>query len=188
MPRIDQLDSAGTPLARRLPAEPDDGTQLRRCFGMFATGVTVVTAGRVTPRGMTANSFTSVSLDPPLVLVCVKRAAAMHDAVLAGGAFGVSVLGAGQEPVARYFANHSRPRGAREFDVIDWTAGEHTGVPMLSGAIAWLECRLTAAHDGGDHTIFLGSVLASSRAADSAPPLLFFCGDFHQLSGTGVVD
>ena len=90
-------------------------TALRSVLGRFATGVTVVAAGRGTPCGMTANAFTSVSLDPPLILVCVDRSAAVYKTVLAAGSFSVSMLSAGQEHVARYFADHSRPRGAEEF-------------------------------------------------------------------------
>jgi flavin reductase (DIM6/NTAB) family NADH-FMN oxidoreductase RutF len=129
---------------------------------------------------MTANSFTSVSLRPPLVLVCVLREAAMHAAILSGQSFAVSMLSAGQEQVARYFANHRRPRGSHEFDMIDWAPGRHTGAPILSGALAWIECRLAAVYEGGDHSIFLGSVLGLGRGTGQ-DALLFYGGDFHKL-------
>lgn len=158
-----------------------DRNELRGVFGMFATGITVVTAkGENAPHGMTANSFTSVSLSPPLVLVCVLRDAAMHQAILEGDSFAISVLSTAQEPVARYFADRSRPRGDREFDVIDWRPGSHTGVPIVTGTLAWLECRLAAVYDGGDHSIFLGSVLDLGRSA-KRNALLYFGGDFHRL-------
>lgn len=112
---------------------------LRSVLGRFATGVTVLAAGRETPCGMTANAFTSVSLDPPLILVCVNRNAALYNAVLAAGRFGVSVLSAGQEDLARYFADHSRPRGSEEFSthrVVAWAGGRRAGparFPRLDG-------------------------------------------------------
>ena len=157
-----------------------DARQLRGVLGLFATGITIVTSGGAQPRGMTANSFTSVSIEPPLVLVCVRREAAMHKAILDSGAFAVSVLSARQERVARHFANHARPRGEREFDLVDWLPGRNTGVPIVSDTLAWLECRLTEVYAGGDHSIFLGSVLDSGRGGDR-DALLFFCGDFHRL-------
>jgi flavin reductase (DIM6/NTAB) family NADH-FMN oxidoreductase RutF len=154
-----------------------DTRGLRAALGLFATGVTLLTSGREQPHGMTANAFTSVSLEPPLVLVCVRRDAVMHQTLLDCGAFAVSVLSARQERVARYFANHARPRDEREFDVVDWMPGRHTGVPIVSDTLAWLECRTTDVHDGGDHSIFLGSVLASGHGTDR-DALLFFGGRF----------
>jgi len=154
-------------------------TALRSVLGRFATGVTVVAAGQGTPCGMTANAFTSVSLDPPLILVCVDRSAAIYETVLAAGSFSVSMLSAGQEHVARYFADQSRPRGAEEFNTVEWSPGPSTGAPILHGALAWLDCTLVNSYDGGDHEIFIGSVQASGFGpADDA--LVFFCGDFHQ--------
>jgi flavin reductase (DIM6/NTAB) family NADH-FMN oxidoreductase RutF len=152
---------------------------LRDVLGRFATGVTVISAGRGTPTGMTANSFTSVSLDPPLVLVCVNRRSAIHQAVMDNGSFTVSVLSAGQEHVARYFADHGRPRGEDEFADIGWWPAPRTGTPVLNGALSWLECELASAHEGGDHSIFVGSVIASGNGPDSGA-LLFFGGGFHR--------
>jgi len=155
-------------------------TQLRDIFGMFATGVTVVTAiGPTGAHGMTANSFTSVSLRPPLVLVCVLRSARMHQAILDGRSFGVSVLSSGQRPLAQYFA-HRRPADGQEFDVVDWRPGASTAVPIIAGALAWMECRLDSVYDGGDHSIFLGAVLDLGRSADT-DALLFFGGEYRRL-------
>jgi flavin reductase len=151
---------------------------LRAVLGRFATGVAVLGAGSSTPQGMTANSFTSVSLSPPLVLVCVHRSAAIHQTVMELRSFTVSVLSAEQEHVARYFADRSRPRGRAEFDIVSWSAGPNTGAPVIHGAVAWLECALAAAYDGGDHSIFLGSVLASNYVPER-DALLFFGGAFH---------
>jgi flavin reductase len=154
-------------------------TTLRSVLGRFATGVMVLAAGRETPCGMTANAFTSVSLDPPLILVCVNRSAAVYKAVVDAGSFAVSVLSAGQEHVARHFADHTRPRGAGEFGIAGWSPGKVTGAPVLDDSLAWLECALTNSYEGGDHEIFLGSVLASGFGTAS-DALLFFGGSFHQ--------
>jgi flavin reductase (DIM6/NTAB) family NADH-FMN oxidoreductase RutF len=136
--------------------------ELRRAFGAFATGVTVVTVGGRVPHGMTANSFTSVSLDPPLVLVCVEENAVMHDALATAGQFGVSVLSAAHAETARYFADRRRPLGAEQFVAVGWRPGEHTGAPLITGALAHFECTVWRRYDGGDHTIFLGRVLGLS--------------------------
>jgi flavin reductase (DIM6/NTAB) family NADH-FMN oxidoreductase RutF len=169
-----------TPNGIRLRGGPGH-RELRGVLGMFATGITVVTAGDDLPRGMTANSFTSVSLQPPLILVCVQRDAAMHQAIQECGAFAVSVLSAHQEPVARHFADRARPRGEEEFALVDWSPGERTGAPIVADAVAWLECRLAAVHRGGDHSIFLGQVLSAGRG-DGGDALLYFAGGFHQLT------
>lgn len=157
-----------------------DDKVLRSVLGAFATGVTVLTAGDRQPHGMTANSFASVSLQPALVLVCVRKDAIMHDVVLKHGAFAVSVLAAGQEPTARYFADKHRPRGLGEFDPVDFEPGPRTGAPLLAGALAWIECALAEAYEGGDHSIFLGAVLDAGRAAPRGA-LLFVDGAFHRF-------
>jgi flavin reductase (DIM6/NTAB) family NADH-FMN oxidoreductase RutF len=178
-------------ISMNLPAEATadlaDPRLLRQAFGTFATGVTVVTVGGVSPHGMTANSFASVSLDPPLLLVCVERDAIMHRALLDTGRFGVSVLASHQEHVARHFANRQRPFGSKQFDIVDWGAGEHTGSPLILGAVAHFECRLWRSYDGGDHTIFIGRLLGMRRHAEN-DALLFHCGQFHQVAEerTGV--
>jgi len=152
---------------------------LRTVLGHFATGVTVLAADGDTPQGMTANSFTSVSLSPPLVLVCVNKTAAIHQTVLDCGSFTVSVLAGHQEGVARHFADHSRPRGRSEFDIVGWSPAPNTGAPIIHDALAWIECELVATYDGGDHSIFLGAVLASGHEP-ARDALLFFGGRFHR--------
>jgi flavin reductase (DIM6/NTAB) family NADH-FMN oxidoreductase RutF len=167
--------------AHRRPGRGDTLTRsTREVMGMFATGITVVTAGGDGPHGMTANAFSSVSLDPPLVLVCVARTAVMHDAILGCGSYAVSVLGGEQEQVARYFADCRRPRGVAQFDGIGWRAGPYTGAPLLDGALAWLECELAEVYEGGDHSIFLGRVLDIGRVEDGRA-LLFFAGGYHRM-------
>ncbi len=168
------------PLRDRLPAGLHDPKDLRNCFGSFATGVTVITAGGPTPGGMTANAFCSVSLDPAMVLVCVKHDAALHDAILHEQGFAVSVLAAHQESVARYFADKKRPRGEHEFDAVRWKPAPGSGAPVVEDALAWIDCRLAAVYDGGDHSIFIGSVLEMERS-QTQDALLFYGGGFHRL-------
>ena len=165
----------------RLPARPDsEPAALRDVMSQFGTGVTVLTVGGRHNHGMTANAFTSVSLDPPLVLCCVANTALMHAAMSAEGLFGVSVLAADQEHLAKYFADRRRPSGIGQFHEVDWSPGPRTGAPLLGGALAWLECEVVAAHVGGDHSIFVGRVLSLGRGPTSAG-LLFFDGGFHRV-------
>lgn len=154
------------------------GRALRAVMAEFATGITVLTArGATVAHGMTANAFTSVSLDPPMVLCCVARTARMHDAILDARNFGVSVCSVEQESVARYFAARGRPAGMAQFERVDWFPGRRTGVPLLVGSLAWLECELAEVYEGGDHSIFLGTVVSAARGGGQ--PLLFLGGGFH---------
>ncbi|HEU5475557.1 MAG TPA: flavin reductase family protein [Actinophytocola sp.] len=155
-------------------------SSLRDVMSRFATGVTVLTAGGEHGHGMTANAFTSVSLEPPLVLACVAHSARIHESIRRAGGFGVSMLAADQQMTARYFANKQRPIGLAQFDAIDCEFGPHTGAPLLNGALAWLECELAELYPGGDHSIFLGRVLSASRGPDRQA-LLFYAGGFHHL-------
>ncbi|CCH32114.1 flavin reductase family protein [Actinosynnema sp. NPDC047251] len=155
---------------------------LRHTMARLVTGVVVITVGGRHAHGMTANAFTSLSLDPPLVLCCVAHSARTHAALTAERRFAVSVLTADQEPVARYFADKSRPSGEAQFRGVDWEAGAHTGAPVVANAAAWLECALVDAHDAGDHTIFIGEVLATGHGPDDSA-LLFHHGRFRHLPG-----
>ncbi|WP_049565855.1 flavin reductase family protein [Nonomuraea sp. SBT364] len=168
-----QLHPSTTPLT--------DTKALRRAFGTFATGVTVVTTGGDVPHAMTANSFTSVSLDPPLVLVCIDKGAVMHQCLTMTGTFGVSVLAAHQEDAARHFSNRYRSLGAAQFEEVEVVQGMFTGVPLVEGAIARFECELWSRHDAGDHTIFIGKVLALCQDADSEG-LLVYRGQFREIT------
>jgi flavin reductase (DIM6/NTAB) family NADH-FMN oxidoreductase RutF len=163
--------------------EVTDPKALRRAFGTFATGVTVVTTGGSTPHAMTANSFTSVSLDPPLVLVCVDRSAVMHGCLTETGAFAVSVLAAHQEEVALHFADRRRALGIAQFRDVDWAPGALTGAPLLDGTVTRFECELWRAYDGGDHTIFVGKVLSMDQPGDQ-DALLVHRGEFRRLALT----
>ena len=153
----------------------------RRAAGRYATGIVVVTAvvdGQ--QHAMTVNSFTSVSLDPLLVLFCAEKAARFHDAVLAAGSWGVSVLGSDGEAVSRWFATRGRPLEDQLRDV-PWTPGAVCGAALLDGAIATLECETTATSDGGDHTIVVGQVRAVSVGASDAEPLIYYEGRYRTL-------
>jgi flavin reductase len=154
---------------------------LRGVFAAFATGVTVVTVGGAVPHGMTANSFASVSLDPPLVLICVDQEAGLHQRLPLAGAFAISVLGAGQEAVARHFADRSRPPGARQFERVRCCPGPRTGAPLIDGALAWIECGLWKVQPAGDHSIVIGKVRAAWHGGDQAA-LLFFEGRYGEAS------
>jgi len=166
-----------------MPGEPPGlaPSTLRQAMAEFATGVTVVTTGGSRIHGMTANAFTSVSLEPPTVLCCVSRHAEMHEVVLEARHFGVSVMSFGQENLARYFADKQRPLGAVQFRDVEWWAGERTGAPLLAGALAWLECMLAGAHVVGDHSIFIGEVVSSGRGSPS-DGLMFFAGTFMRAA------
>ncbi|MEO3977618.1 flavin reductase family protein [Streptomyces sp. CAU 1734] len=163
------------PAAERV--DPDDRRALRAALGTFATGVTVVTVGGPVPRGMTANSFTSVSLAPPLLLVCVDNDADMHRSLQLSAGFCVSVLGTGQEDIARHFADHSRPVGTGQFDTVAHHPGRLDGAPLITGAAAHFECEKWRVHDAGDHTIFLGRIIAAAQEP-ARGALLFHGGRF----------
>ena len=167
----------------RRPAKSEAFTtrEFRDALSAFATGVTVITTqGADHLYGMTANAFSSVSLDPPLVLVCVKSATEGSQTIERNGVFAVNVLGSEQESISRYFASDDRPRGQDAFKEISHRRGL-TGSPILDGAAAFLDCRLAAAHVAGDHVIFIGEVNALG-VDPSVRPLLFHHGRYRYLS------
>lgn len=128
---------------------------------------------------MTANAFSSVSLEPPLVLVCVMDGTEGSASIKSNGVFAVNVLGAEQEDLSRYFASRDRPRGWETFEGVAHRRLE-TGSPVIDGSVAYFDCRLVAAHPAGDHIVFIGEVLALG-AADEAPPLLFHHGRYRRV-------
>lgn len=157
-----------------------DPLELRRVLGRFATGVTVVTSriGAQT-RGITVNSFTSVSLDPPVVLICIDHAARTYQFLPDAGSFAVNVLNEAQLSICDYFARRLAPNPDDELAEIACHEGV-TGAPLIDGALAYVECRIVGKHEVGDHAIFLGEIVAATPAQD-APPLLFFRGGFPRL-------
>ncbi|MFJ9706487.1 flavin reductase family protein [Streptomyces sp. NPDC101234] len=147
----------------------------------FASGVVVLSVGGPDVHAMTANAFGSVSLDPPLVHCCVAHTAVMHTSLSSSRGFGVSILGADQEPIARYFADKARPLGRPQFDGVAWAPGPLTGAPLLAGALGWLECKLVESRPAGDHSLFLGEVL-SSTTGEGDTALLFYAGRFERTA------
>ena len=158
-------------------------TEFRQALGCFATGVTVITVdyeGQV--QGMTANAFASVSLDPPLVLVCVDHRARTHAHLHAKKRFGVNVLAEDQQNISEYYARAAQDHGHAERD-----AGAHFdrtahGTPVLNGALAYLECRLHTAQDAGDHTIFIAEV--EEVVVRDGDPLLYYRAQYRNIQGS----
>ena len=164
-----------------MSSAPLTALDFRRALGQFATGVTVVTvesaAGRV--HGMTANSFNSVSLDPPLISVCVAQHAHLLPLLKEKRVFGINILKEDQQKLSEFFALADQPEqqelamNVRFF----WTAEK---IPLMENVLCQIACRLHETHVAGDHTIVVGEVLHASRY--SGQPLLFFRGDYTRLS------
>ena len=146
-----------------------DPVALRRAFGTFLTGVTVITTRDTdgAPRGMTANSFTSVSLDPPLPLVCVGKSAHSYDAFNSSDSFAVNLLHEAQTDVSNLFAS----KAANKFDTVNHDR-IHTGAPVLTDCLTWFDCSVHSRVDAGDHLVLIGEVQAFGTSP-SAP--LGFC-------------
>lgn len=153
--------------------QADKTRQFRQALGSFATGVTIVTTLNGEPIGVTANSFNSVSLDPPLVLWSLARSSGSMEAFRTSGHFAVHILGAHQEELSARFA---RP-GTNKFEGMDWRSGV-AGSPVLADYLALFECRTVECYDGGDHVIFVGQVDNFERR--DVPPLLFHAGRYAE--------
>jgi flavin reductase (DIM6/NTAB) family NADH-FMN oxidoreductase RutF len=158
------------------PLHPVGPDRFRSVMGNFATGVTVITAmSPAGPVGMTATAVCSLSLDPLLLLVCFDHTSRTLPVVRDTGRFGVNVLAAGQDDLARLFASKA-PEHAKFAEV------RHTvqlGVPVIEDGLAWVGCRLERLIPGGDHTIGIGAVEAADAADDERPPLLWYRGIFR---------
>lgn len=154
-----------------------DARTLRDAMGCFATGITIVTAvdGDGRPVGLTANSFTSVSLDPPLLLVCIANSAGTAPVLRSAANFGVNVLQIGQQPASNRFAG----KGEDRFAATAWGPGE-TGVPLLDGSLVSFECRRHAVHEAGDHFLLIGDVVRA-QFEPRRDPLLYFRGKYRRL-------
>jgi flavin reductase (DIM6/NTAB) family NADH-FMN oxidoreductase RutF len=155
--------------------------EFRKALGHFTTGVTVVTVERAPGKihGMTANSFTSVSLEPMLILVCVDHRAKMLPLLEKKKRFGISVLKAGQEAISEYFAKGEQSAEAEERLLIRyrWTPG---GIPVLENTILHLSCKVITSHVSGDHTIFVGEV--EEAESHEGEPLLYFRGEYRRIA------
>jgi flavin reductase len=136
--------------------------------------VVTVTAGGLSA-GLTVDSLVSLSLEPPLAGIALGRHAALHELVREAGSFAVSVLGAGQEHLAQHFARGVPPIGL--WTGVDIRAGE-LGAPLIEGALGWIECRLAAEHEAGDHTFFVGGVV-SARRGPAREPLVHLGGGYR---------
>ena len=158
------------------PASQSEQRSLKRAFGAYPTGVTVVTTmlGEV-PLGFTANSFTSVSIDPPLLLVCHGASASSHAIFREAEGFAVNVLSADQADLALRFASRIEDR----FEGTAWRTGR--GGPILRGTAAWLDCAMHEVHEAGDHSILIGRVLAHETSERT--PLLYSRGQFLPCPG-----
>ncbi len=158
--------------------EPLDRTEFRRVLGNFATGVTVITAppadGTGSPAGFACQSFSSLSLDPPLVAFMVGRTSTTWPRIARAGGFCVNVLSAGQGELCRAFA----VSGADKFAGVAYDTAPVSGAPRLAGTLAWIDCAIHAVHTGGDHLIVVGRVDALGASAGDEAPLLFHKGRF----------
>lgn len=170
------MPDGGTSVTTRFVPGPATARDFRDALGRFATGVTVITC--TTPKGpvgITANSFASVSLDPPLVLWSPAKTSTRYEAFMAAEAFAIHILGAEQTAMCGAFV-----KDGHAFEGFDSTTSEH-GVPLLENCLARFECRRHAIHDGGDHSIIIGEVIAAE--AREGAPLLFSSGSFGRFTG-----
>ena len=157
---------------------PDSADALKQVLSRWATGVTIVTA-RAGDRihGMTVSAFSEVSLEPPLVLVCADKTSNTHPLIAEGGVFAVNVLASDQAELSNRFA--SKKDEHRRFVGLDIESGR-TGAPLLAGTLAALDCTVVAAHDAGDHVIYVGRV-EELRCSDGEP-LLYYARGYHRLT------
>lgn len=164
-------DAGGVPLL----AGPD-ADSFRHVLGHYPTGVAVITAETDDgPVGLSMNSFTSLSLHPPLVLFCPAVSSSTWPLLRAVGHLAINVLSAGQEEVSRRFAT----RGVDRFTGFDWTVGVN-GAPLLNDALGWLECRVQAEYPAGDHTVVIAEIERMGVHDAIAEPLVFFRGGYYQ--------
>lgn len=168
MPSVPSATSLPTPIDRRV---------FREIMGRFPTGVAIVAARSTdgSPIGVTVNSFTSVSLDPPLILFCLSRTARSFSGFAAASVFSVNFLGRDRRALSQRFA----------MSPFDWQGVEtetwETRAPILSEAAAAIDCRVAARHDGGDHEIIVGRVVAMAMLADT-PPLVYYRGAYSEVT------
>ena len=154
-----------------------DSKEQRRILGKFATGVTVASTkvGDET-WGMTANAVTSLSLDPPLVLLCIQQEGQSRSKFEEGGCFALNILSDQQQELSDRFAF----KGPKDFSDLETTTAE-TGAPILKDSLGWVDCKLKEILPGGDHDIFIGEIVAGGAAEDGAP-LLYYGGKYAALA------
>jgi flavin reductase (DIM6/NTAB) family NADH-FMN oxidoreductase RutF len=157
-----------------------DADDFKRALARLAGGITVITAldREGSPAGLTATSVCSVSLDPPLVLVCIGTGSRTHEAIAASGRYAINVLGAEHRSLSERFAG----TGEHKFDGLSWEAGG-SGLPLLPGAISTCECVVERTVPAGDHTIFIARVVATAATGEEeAMPLLWYLGVHRGLA------
>lgn len=160
-----------------------DQRSFRKALGCFASGVTVVTSqhpGTKALAGVTVSAFSSLSLDPPLVLFCLGSKTSSIDAFRTHGHFAINILAENQRDLSNRFASRAEDKWAG----VEWEAGA-SGVPLLAGCLANLECSLAATHDGGDHLIFVGKV-EQMKYQEGGSPLIYFRGGYMDLPVLGA--
>ena len=166
----------------KINGEPMTDQTLRKMRGLFASGVTVATtvqAGKL--RGVTVSAFASVSLNPPLVLICLANESESNDWIAESGIFAVNILSDEQEFLSERFAARAPIVNAR-FDGVPYHTAS-TGSPILADSLAWYDCRVEARYDGGDHALFIGRVEAVGFGPEEKQPLVYFENRY-----TGVKD
>lgn len=163
----------------------DDGA-FRGALGRYASGVTVVTTVvDDEDHAITVSAFTSVSLDPPLVLICLDKTARFHDAALRAGRWALSILTESGQDAASWFALRGRPLDG-QLEKVSYRRGEFSGAGILDDAVAWLECRAWRTYDGGDHTIVVGEVVTAGVAEEVDDPLLYYRSHYAALLHSGA--
>lgn len=160
-----------------------DAQLLRQTMRLWATGVTVVTARHGTAmKGTTVSSFTSVTMEPPLVLVCIQKKTETGHLIMDSGAYAVSMLAESQQHLSNLFAGFTPlPEEGDRFDGLNLMTAE-TGAPILADAMGWLDCRVHSILDGGTHHIFMGEVVAASGQQGNDPmPLIYYNREYRRI-------
>ncbi len=165
---------------------PDGASHDSRAFrdlcGRFATGITVVTMhDGDQAHGMTVNAFTSVSLDPLLLLICIDKTASVYEALERAGAFAVNILADDQRELAEFFAHHGREDEGDAMGGFTYRDGK-TGSPILDGTLGWADCRFWRQADAGDHTVVMGEVVDMDLSQPDGLPLLFYASGYRYLN------
>ena len=175
--KLDRIGK-GDPIETNIPGLLSRERSLRAVLGSFATGVTVLTCRLSDGRrhGVTANSFTSVSLDPPLVLVCLSRTGRSGRAIVEAGVFAINVLHTGQRAAADDFSTVTKNRPVEE-----WSRTE-TGVPILRKSLATIECAVRDVIEVGDHDVIIGSIRSTEMADSALGPLVYYRGQYRTFS------
>jgi 3-hydroxy-9,10-secoandrosta-1,3,5(10)-triene-9,17-dione monooxygenase reductase component len=159
---------------------PVDSSSFRTVMGRFATGVTIVTvSNNGKPHGMTVNAFSSVSLDPTLILICLERQTLTAAVIRQTGTFAINILTSRQKRLAEIFSEANNE--ASRFDNVSYGLSAQ-GLPVLKDTLGYLECVLRDEYDGGDHFIFIGEVVGLSLEKDSNAPLLYYKSDYTTLN------